>query len=77
MRKKGMPFNDWLMKQNNRDDAIGRLAYCLQRDSTSPLWSSDLAEFNRYFTARNADAALIETFAIAIAEWKGIGVNPI
>jgi uncharacterized protein YozE (UPF0346 family) len=65
-----MKFNDWLMNQSGRDDAIGRFATLLQHDSTSPLWSSDLSVYNQYLAARVATAEMIESFAVAVAEWK-------
>lgn len=65
-----MKFNDWLMAQNGRDDVIGRFATTLQHDSTSPLWSSDLSVYNQYLAARAATTEMIESFAIAVAEWK-------
>lgn len=65
-----MKFNDWLMAQNERDDAIGRFATQLQHDAISPLWSSDLAVYNQYLAARAVTAEIIESFALAVAEWK-------
>lgn len=65
-----MQFNDWLMSQNDRDDAIGRLVTMLQQDSTGPLWSSNLAIYNQYLASRAATTELIEAFAKAVAEWK-------
>ncbi len=70
-----MKFNEWLMEQNTREDVIGRLATYLQRDATSPLWSSDLVVFNRYLSARRFDAEMIESFALAVAEWKMLASN--
>lgn len=60
------------MAQNERDDAIGRFATCLQRDAISPLWSSDLAVYNQYLAARAVTAEIIESFALAVAEWKAM-----
>ncbi|MCA9943048.1 MAG: hypothetical protein H6656_18060 [Ardenticatenaceae bacterium] len=64
-----MDFNEWLLQQVERNDAIGKFAKQIVNDPTGPMFSIRPGTFRAYLIERKVDTGTMEAFEVALAEW--------
>lgn len=64
-----MNFNEWLLQQVERNDAIGEFAKQIVNDPTGPMFSIRPETFRAYLIERRVDTRTMEAFEAALAEW--------